>query len=232
MRLSRREETRLLKAATRVLLEGGFPNPQRAGCPGSAVLRDIAYRRIGLTQAQEWIDHLGSCSPCYMEYDGLRRKITKVRRIRAVVIAATVALFISLGSLALRVHWWPMRDKGTNLAGSKRAEVSQPYVVDLRDWMVLRGPEQSARRPLLRLPRARLLLSLYLPIGSEPGNYEFKMTGPDGNAVVATAGSANLEDHVTVLRIEVDLTRVQAGEYFMSIREQDRSWNHYPVLVP
>jgi hypothetical protein len=232
MRLSRSEETRLLKAATRVLLEGGFPNPQRAGCPGSEVLQDIAYRRIGLTQVQEWIDHLGSCSPCYTEYDGLRRKITKVRRIRVVGIVAAVALFVGLGSVARREHWWPMRDKETNLVRPKQAEVFRPYVLDLRDWMLLRGPEESARRPPLKLPRARHLLSLYLPIGSEPGNYEFKITGAGGNAIAATAGSANLENLITVLRIKVDLTRVKAGAYVMSIRERDRSWNHYPVLLP
>ena len=98
--------------------------------------------------------------------------------------------------------------------------------------MVLRGAEEAPRRPPLKLPRVRILLSIYLPIGSEPGNYEFKITGATGNPVAVAAGSARLENHITVLRIKADLTRVGEGAYSMAIREQDRSWNHYPVVLP
>jgi hypothetical protein len=230
--LSRRDEDRLFQAARRVLLTGGFPNPQRAGCPGADVLRDIAYRRIELTEAEEWIDHIGSCSPCFTEYDGFRHQIIKLRRVRVAAIAAGIGLFIGIGTLAWREEWRPRGEKEGNVAGRQQAEVFQPFVVDLRDWMVLRGAEEAPRRPPLKLPRARILLSIYLPIGSEPGNYEFKITGGTGNPVAVAAGSARLENHITVLRIKVDLTRVGEGAYFMAIREQDRSWNHYPVVLP
>jgi hypothetical protein len=81
--------------------------PQRTTC-GLSRFRCPAryrYRRIGLTEAEQWIDHLGSCSPCYVEYNGLRRKITKMQRIRAVGIVASIALFMGLGSPARREHW-------------------------------------------------------------------------------------------------------------------------------
>ena len=48
--LIRQEEARFLKAAQRVLLQGGFPNPERTGCPDKSVLRAIASREINPEQ--------------------------------------------------------------------------------------------------------------------------------------------------------------------------------------
>src|SRR5439155_6320004 len=101
---------------------------------------------IELTQAEEWIDHLSSCSPCFTEYDGFRRKIIKLRRIRVAAIAAGIALFIGIGTLAWREHWRPRRGNEGSVAGPPQAVVFQPFVVDLRDWMVLRGAEEAPRR--------------------------------------------------------------------------------------
>ena len=67
--LTRREEARLLKAGQRALLQGEFPNPDRSGCPDKETLRAIATRKLNLEQVVEWVDHVGFCSPCYVEYD-------------------------------------------------------------------------------------------------------------------------------------------------------------------
>ena len=70
---ARREEMRLIKAYQRVVLGGGFPNPERAGCPGNEILRAMAFRKLGVDQVNDWIEHLGTCSPCFREYTELRR---------------------------------------------------------------------------------------------------------------------------------------------------------------
>ena len=44
--LMRKEEENFLRAAQRVLLQGGFPNPERTGCPSRALLKAIAYREV------------------------------------------------------------------------------------------------------------------------------------------------------------------------------------------
>jgi len=43
-----------------------FANPDRVGCPGSDVLRGIAFRKLRLADVRQRLAHLSSCSPCYM----------------------------------------------------------------------------------------------------------------------------------------------------------------------
>jgi hypothetical protein len=64
-----------------------FPNPQRVGCPSSKVLRDIAFRKLRLAEVHEWLDHLGTCSPCYREFTKLRERRHEVANGRFLVVA-------------------------------------------------------------------------------------------------------------------------------------------------
>ena len=52
-----------------------FPNPRRVGCPAYAVLRGIASRELRLADIQQWLNHLSTCSPCYQEFNELRKKV-------------------------------------------------------------------------------------------------------------------------------------------------------------
>jgi len=54
-----------------------FPNPDRVGCPDSAVLRGILFRTLRLAEVQQWLDHLGSCSPCYREFTELHKQAAR-----------------------------------------------------------------------------------------------------------------------------------------------------------
>jgi hypothetical protein len=58
------EEARILDLLARGLSRE-FPNPQRVGCPPSAVLKGIAGRQLRLAEVEQWLDHLSSRSPCY-----------------------------------------------------------------------------------------------------------------------------------------------------------------------
>ena len=62
-----KEEERILEVFSRGLLRE-FPNPDRQGCPPSEILRRIAGHAMPLSEAEKWLDHLGSCSPCYRDY--------------------------------------------------------------------------------------------------------------------------------------------------------------------
>ena len=75
--LMRKEEATFLKAARRVLLNSGFPNPERAGCPHRTVLKAIASLEVSPENeyVMDWIEHIGFCSPCYEEYDAIRRHV-------------------------------------------------------------------------------------------------------------------------------------------------------------
>ena len=70
-----KEDQRLLD-----LLEQGvsrdFPNPERVGCPNSSVLRELAFRKLGLAEVKQWLQHLGACSQCFQDsavFAGRRR---------------------------------------------------------------------------------------------------------------------------------------------------------------
>src|SRR5712692_552481 len=100
--LSKREEYLVVEAGRRVLLGGGFPNPERVGCPGSEVLKAIALRKISMIDGAEYIDHLGCCSPCFMEYDARRRQAKHQKRLRLAALAAGIAVVIGIGLWAWR----------------------------------------------------------------------------------------------------------------------------------
>jgi hypothetical protein len=68
------EEERILDALGRGLL-WEFPNPSRTGCPPVEVLRSIASHNMPLTEAEKWLDHLCSCSPCYGDFCKFRLPI-------------------------------------------------------------------------------------------------------------------------------------------------------------
>ena len=67
MGYSESHEERFLKVLGRGLLKE-FPNPVRTGCPPPEVLQRIAAHDMPLSEAEKWLDHLTSCSPCYSDF--------------------------------------------------------------------------------------------------------------------------------------------------------------------
>ncbi len=67
MGYSESDEERFLKVLGRGLREE-FPNSKRSGCPPSDVLKRIACHEMPLSEAENWLDHLTSCSPCYIDF--------------------------------------------------------------------------------------------------------------------------------------------------------------------
>src|ERR1700733_3663255 len=82
-----------------------FPNPERIGCPGDALLKGIAQGKVSLTVAEPWLDHLGSCSPCFQEFKGFRRQSEiQPRRVLTWVATAAVLFFAVGGWLWVRAR--------------------------------------------------------------------------------------------------------------------------------
>jgi len=67
MGFSDSEEEHILEVLSRGLRKE-FPNPTRSGCPPADVLKRIAGHEMPLSEAEAWLDHLTSCSPCYTEF--------------------------------------------------------------------------------------------------------------------------------------------------------------------
>jgi len=70
---TRREERRLLEVAADYV-RSGFPNPERLGCPGTEALKSIAGKHLNFPEAEDMVDHIATCSPCFLEYNAIRRR--------------------------------------------------------------------------------------------------------------------------------------------------------------
>src|ERR1043166_5959059 len=86
----RRDFERLQKAVQRALLNSN-PNPDRIGCPGQSVLRELAEGTKSPDDAAA--DHLTGCSPCYREFLSIQRALQhqRKRKIRKATAVLTLA---------------------------------------------------------------------------------------------------------------------------------------------
>ena len=214
---SKRDEERILDALGRGLLKE-FPNPERAGCPRSDVLKRIASRTMPLAEAEKWLDHLGSCSPCYRDFSQFR-KVHELRRKRTLLAVAASILVVAgiAGWALLRRHNEGLDD--------------QIAVLDLRNRSVARGTETNPAEPPLEVNRTATHLNIYLPLGSSEGSYEVRILTPSRESLVATSGTASLKDHITSLRAAVGLSHAVSGHYVLQVRKTGSEWNSYPLLL-
>ncbi len=212
-----RDEKRILDALGRGLLKE-FPNPDRAGCPGSDVLRKIASHEMPLPEAEKWLDHLTSCSPCYRDFTELQAGY-RHRRMQAVLaIAASILIVVGVAGWALF-----FKQKGP--------AVVQSAVLDLRNRSVPRGSEANPGEQPLEVSREVKRLNIYLPLGSAEGPYEIRIATTAGSAIFTTDGVASLKDGVTSIEAAVDLPSASSGRYVLEIRRSNSEWNSYPLLL-
>ena len=214
---SDRDERRILDALGRGLLKE-FPNPDRTGCPGSAVLKRIASHEMPLAEAEKCLDHVTSCSPCYREFSELQAGYRHRRMQTILAIAASILIVVGVAGWALF-----FRQKGP--------PVVQTAVLDLRNRSVPRGGEANPREQPLEVNRTVRRLNVYLPLGSAEGTYEMRIASTAGSAVFATSGVASLKDGVTSIQVVVELSSASSGQYVFQVRRPDSEWNSYPLML-
>src|SRR5215472_3489093 len=134
---SKRDEKRILDVLGRGLLKD-FPNPERIGCPDTDVLKRIASHEMPLSDAEKWLDHLGSCSPCYADFKRLQKANESRRRQMVLALAAGILLAVAVTGW---LHRW-----NPNLT-------AQTAVLDLRDRSISRGAEANPAEPPLEISR-------------------------------------------------------------------------------
>ena len=214
-----RDEQRILDVLTQGLSRE-FPNPERIGCPGSAVLRGIASHNLRLAEIHQWLDHLSACSPCYREFTELRKQVVSQRRRLQVWLAVAAVLILTVaGWLWMRIHY--------TVQGPETA------VLDLRNISVARGENSSrTNQPPLELYRSARHLVLALPIGSAEGSYDLALLSEVGPQLLSATGIARLQDHVIVLQTDLDLRDIRPGLYILALRRPGLEWVRYTVRVP
>jgi hypothetical protein len=203
-----------------------YPNPERNGCPGAAVLRELAERPLdrAVEDDPHW-QHITHCSECYREFlafNNAFRRQAKTRRVRvswgvafaAIVILIAVLVGVRQGSLFQR------RPQNAELAWVKRT-----VVVPSEN----RSADPGEQKPIY-LERLPLELTVELPVGSKAGDYELQLKMND-RAVVSTGGTAEIQNGTTAFATRVNLSQLEPGSYSMVIRQVPLDWNLYPVVI-
>jgi hypothetical protein len=198
----------------------GNPNPDRIGCPPHEVLVALARRERPIGDPA--YDHLSECSPCYLEVRALKQAADLQRR-RILTWAAAAAFVLATGSAG-----WFLLNRGSGL-DPLAAEIRTQ--VDLRPYALMRGETPQGDRPRLVLPRARVLLTLLLPTGSEPGPYDVEVRDSGARSEASASGEAGIRNQVTTLEVALDLVRLPAGAYQIAVRRHGEDWQLFPAHV-
>src|ERR1700731_1211163 len=212
------EEKRILDLLSRGLSQD-FPNQQRFGGPYSAVLKDIALHKVPLAEADRWLNHFSSCSPCFQDFTQFRKQALDRRRRTEMWLAAAAMFLLVVGSWL----WVENRPSGQTPA---------VVIVDLRGRATVRGenpPENS--QPPLNVRRNARRLKLELPIGSNEGVYDVALLNLSGTELFRTSATARLEDHIVVLTADVNLAGVSPGSYFLGVREPGLEWTRFSIRL-
>jgi hypothetical protein len=215
---SDREEARILGMLGRGLLKE-FPNPDRQGCPPSEVLKRIASHEMPLSETEKWLDHLGSCSPCYRDYLGLQAAHRK--RLQWALFAVAAGILLSILVVG-GIHFF----KHEGLPAAQTTAV-----LDLRNRSLTRGAEQVPAEAPLEISRYASQWDIQLPLGSADGPYEVRLTTERGEQVLATRGVATITGGITLLHVEIRFSSASPGRYVLQLREPTLAWNSYPVDV-
>ena len=90
--------------------------------------------------------------------------------------------------------------------------------------------DRQLDRASLEISRTTKHLVVDLPtIGSKEGPYDLGQLTGTGDQILRATGMAELHDHVTGLRVDLDLSRVQAGAYSLGLRQAGLEWTRYPI---
>lgn len=197
----------------------GFPNPERRGCPGAAVLKRLASSGLPSDNDPDW-DHVTHCSPCYAEFLNYRKQIkaAQYRAYRNKLISAALA-----AAAVIVVVWISV------VRPPPPREISA--YLDLSPLVILRGGEQP-KRPNFSLPVGDLKLSIRLPIASEEGRYQVELLREPGSAPVAQgSGQAHLDKGITTLQVNLNTATLQPGRYYFGFRSENLDWTVVPCDV-
>jgi len=178
----------------------------------------IASHAMPLAEAEKWLDHLTSCSPCYRDFSDLQAGYRHRRMQTILAIAASILIVVGVAGWALF-----FKQKGP--------PVVQTAVLDLRNRSVPRGGELNPGEQPLEVSREVKRLNVYLPLGSAEGPYELRIAPTGGSAVFATSGVASLKDGVASIEAVVDLSSASSGRYVLQIRRPNSEWSSYSLLL-
>jgi hypothetical protein len=204
-----------------------YPNPERKGCPGDAVIRSLAERASDESVENDvnW-HHITHCSECYREFLDLRLQLKSQAKRRARLIGWGAALAVL--ALAASVFFAYERRNVHIPERPQNAEVAwDKTTIDIPT--MTRSETARDHSPIL-LKRKPEELTVNLPVGSKAGPYEVRLL--KGDEVIVSAGAAaTIHNGTTAFTVTIDLSQVASGSYSMSVRQAPWDWSYVPVIV-
>jgi hypothetical protein len=214
-----------------------YPNPERKGCVGEQVVREIAARQMPVQDAA-W-EHITHCSPCYREFLGFRAELadarTRLVRRNRIVLATALAAAGIAGILI-----WTRGFHGGQKPPVVVRQIQTPDTnamvakVDLQPFSPARSEGNAAAQSAqvaATLDRQVVQLELSLPIGSDDGTYEVRIMDGQLHSLMSRSASAALTDHVTTLSVTLDLSTLAPGSYVLGLKGPESGWRTYPIAV-
>ena len=108
----------------------------------------------------------------------------------------------------------------------------QVAVLDLRLRGTVRGQGQEAPSEVPVLPARRLDLTVYLPIGSQEGEYGIVVARSQGEQPLATAqATVRLVDYIATAKTRLDLSSLDPGSYSVELRRGQFAAGYFEIRV-
>jgi hypothetical protein len=205
-----------------------YPNPERKGCPGQSALSRLAA--VPLEESTEsdpaW-QHATHCSECYGEYlkfrrDAKARAKARTNWMRLAGLAAFLLIAVGL--------YFASRRRNIVKPAPPPAIAEVAYSKMTIDIPSMTRSEDARASSPIAFDRKPLELTVNLPVGSKAGEYEFRFLKVD-QAVAAAHAEAQIRRGVTAFTVKIDLSKVSAGSYAISVRNPPWDWNYFPAIV-
>ncbi len=232
-------------------LAEGFPNPNRTGCPDSEFLQRVARHQVPISEIDPWIDHLGSCSECFGDFNRFRVASRTRGRQRVILYAAAACIVLASAGLLWRqlsrgregsapiagvVATKPAvvtgdRGGGQDVASTGAGRTLFEVTLNLTQ-SATRGEKSTNDSQMIRVPARLLECHMTLPLGSSGGLYYVRVQRSVQSEVLKTAqGKATINGGDIWLDVELDLSNLSAGGYLLSYRHAAESWHRVPIVV-
>lgn len=221
------------------LLLRAYPNPERKGCPGPEAIRALANKTVP-PDDPAW-QHIWKCSPCFAEFkelrDTRRRNEGAVRRKQNVYWATAAAIILlsigaGLAAFFLNRPSAPRQGPITNIA--RQTPAYPAAVLNLEGVSTTRSAEKntSGAVQIQTLPRRAVDLTVYLPRGSEDGQYQLEFLNSRDEVLLSATARAVITRGLTEFSTPLDLTKIAPGTYAVrSRRLPDGMWRVSTVTV-
>jgi hypothetical protein len=151
------------------------------------------FARLDLSRAY---DHLSECPPCYREVRALQQAAgeRRVFAARWAIAAAAILVLAVIGAMFLVSR--PDRAAPVSQAPSRSVGAPQTTSaqLNLRRFTVTRSEQNEAGPEPTSIPRARLNLTMLLPVGFEGGDYDVQILDSNLGSKASTGGNAEIRE--------------------------------------